>query len=78
VAVRTPPGTWGQLIERGLASLPPPSPGDLFFDIAHPYAFDDGLDYLFGILQADGTFTAIWAQDETGDSRASRAASSSI
>jgi uncharacterized protein len=51
-----------------LATLPPPSPGDLFFDIeGDPYAFDDGLDYLFGVLETDGTFTAIWAQDETGD-----------
>ena len=33
----------------GLA--PAASPGDLFFDIeGDPYAFDDGLDYLFGVL----------------------------
>jgi len=54
--------------ERGLATLPPPSPGDLFFDIeGDPYAFDDGLDYLFGVLEIDGTFTAIWSRDETGE-----------
>ena len=48
--------------ERGLASLPPPSPGDLFFDIeGDPYAFDDGLDYLFGVLDTDGTFQAFWS-----------------
>ena len=42
-------------LERGLASLPPPSPGDLFFDIeGDPYALDDGLDYLFGVLETDG------------------------
>jgi uncharacterized protein len=36
-------------VDRGLASLPPPSPNDLFFDIeGDPYALDDGLDYLFG------------------------------
>ena len=41
--------------ERGLAILPPPSPGDLFFDIeGDPYALDDGLDYLFGVLDVDG------------------------
>jgi uncharacterized protein len=54
--------------ERGLATLPPPSPGDLFFDIeGDPYAFEDGLDYLFGVLETDGTFTAIWSRDDTGE-----------
>ncbi len=53
--------------ERGLAILPPPSPGDLFFDIeGDPYAFEDGLDYLFGVLETDGTFHAFWARDADG------------
>jgi predicted RecB family nuclease len=53
--------------ERGLATLPPPSPGDLFFDIeGDPYAFEDGLDYLFGILEMDGTFHAFWSRDADG------------
>ena len=55
-------------IERGLAMLPPPSPNDLFFDIeGDPFAFDDGLDYLFGVLEANGTFHAFWARDENGE-----------
>ncbi len=54
--------------ERGLATLPPPSPGDLFFDIeGDPYALDDGLDYLFGLLDMDGDFTAIWSRDGRGE-----------
>ena len=54
--------------ERGLASLPPPSPGDLFFDIeGDPYAFDDGLDYLFGVLETDDTFHAIWSRDDANE-----------
>ena len=54
-------------VERGLATLPPPSPGDLFFDIeGDPYAFEDGLDYLFGVLEADGTFHAFWSRDPDG------------
>ncbi len=54
--------------ERGLASLPPPSPGDLFFDIeGDPYAFEDGLDYLFGVLDTDGTFRAFWSRDGDGE-----------
>ena len=53
--------------ERGLATLPEPSANDLFFDIeGDPYAFEDGLDYLFGVLETDGTFHAFWARDETG------------
>jgi len=55
-------------LERGLASLPPPSAGDLFFDIeGDPYAFDDGLDYLFGILETDDTFHAIWSRDDADE-----------
>jgi uncharacterized protein len=52
--------------ERGLATLPEPSAGDLFFDIeGDPYAFDDGLEYLFGVLDTAGTFTPFWAHDPT-------------
>src|SRR5574338_760700 len=50
--------------ERGLATLPEPDPGDLFFDIeGDPYAFDDGIDYLFGVLDVADTFTAFWSFD---------------
>ena len=44
----------GVLPGRGLAALPPPALGDLFFDIeGDPFAFDDGLEYLFGIEDGD-------------------------
>ncbi len=61
--------------DRGLLALPPPAPGDLFFDIegARYYSEDDkdfGLQYLFGIvdtadLGADGRprYHAIWSFD---------------
>jgi predicted RecB family nuclease len=60
--------------DRGLTSLPEPRQGDLFFDIeGDPFALDDGVDYLFGILEpgltgADGkpTFHAFWSIDEDG------------
>lgn len=60
--------------DRGLLSLPEPRPGDLFFDIeGDPYAFDEGIDYLFGVLEpglpdAGGTptFHALWARDDKG------------
>jgi uncharacterized protein len=55
-------------VDRGLAALPVPSPNDLFFDIeGDPYALDDGLDYLFGVLDADGAFEAIWSRDAAGE-----------
>jgi predicted RecB family nuclease len=54
-------------VERGLATLPLPSAGDLFFDIeGDPYAFEDGLDYLFGVLETNGTFHAFWSRDVDG------------
>ena len=37
---------------RGLAALPVPSPGDLFLDFeGDPFALDDGLEYLAGLLE---------------------------
>jgi predicted RecB family nuclease len=61
--------------DRGLTSLPEPRAGDLFFDIeGDPFALDDGVDYLFGILEPglagpDGlpVFHAFWAVDESGE-----------
>ena len=50
--------------ERGLGILPEPNPGDLFLDLeGDPFAFDDGIDYLFGVLDLAGTFTPIWSFD---------------
>jgi uncharacterized protein len=38
--------------DRGLAVLPPPSTGDLFLDFeGDPFALDDGLEYLVGLLE---------------------------
>ncbi len=59
---------------KGLLALPAPSPNDLFLDLeGDPFALDDGIDYLFGILEPgrsgpDGqpTFEAIWAREEDG------------
>jgi len=53
--------------ERGLETLPPPSTSDLFLDLeGDPYALDDGLDYLFGVLETDGTYHAFWSRDDDG------------
>jgi uncharacterized protein len=54
----------GDLVpNRGLTALPPPTDHDLFFDIeGDPFAFWEGLEYLFGIW--DGTrYTPLWAMD---------------
>jgi predicted RecB family nuclease len=48
---------------RGFARLPPPSEGDVFFDIeGDPYWGREGLEYLFGSLTADG-YQPLWAHD---------------
>ena len=56
---------------RGLALLPEPSPNDLFFDIeSDPWALEDGLEYLFGVVdEVDGAanFEALWAHDRAGE-----------
>ena len=50
--------------ERGLATLPLPDPGDLFLDLeGDPYALDDGVDYLFGVMDVDERFTGFWSFD---------------
>jgi uncharacterized protein len=56
--------TDGALVaDRGLSALPPPSAHDLFFDIeGDPFAFWEGLEYLFGIW--DGAeYRGFWAFD---------------
>lgn len=60
---------------RGFARLPHPSDGDVFFDMEGDPFFDDGgLEYLFGLVTADGggepEFTAIWGRDRGEEKRA--------
>jgi uncharacterized protein len=54
---------------KGLEALPPPSQGDLFFDIeADPYAGPEGLEFLFGFVDGSGdevTYEPWWAHDPT-------------
>ncbi|HET7743894.1 MAG TPA: TM0106 family RecB-like putative nuclease [Gaiellaceae bacterium] len=58
--------------KRGLELLPPPSPGDLFYDIEGDPFFEPGrgLEYLHGITDAERRFTAIWAHDRDEEARA--------
>ena len=55
---------------KGLLTLPVPSPGDMFLDFeSDPFAFDQGLEYLTGIITAspnqEGTliYDAVWSFD---------------
>jgi uncharacterized protein len=62
---------------NALSGLPPPSPGDLFFDFeGDPLWTVDGkswgLEYLFGVLPADGNFTPIWADNRMEEREALR------
>jgi len=58
--------------ERGLALLPDPSTGDIFFDIeGNPFWDERGsLEYLWGLLDTDQTFTPLWADDHPSERRA--------
>jgi len=59
---------------RGFARLPPPSEGDVFFDIeSDPWALDDGLEYLLGwseIVAGEPVYHAIWAHDRAREKEA--------
>lgn len=59
----------------GLSRLPPPSAGDIFFDLeGNPYVGEFGLEYLFGqiIVQEDGTeeYTGVWAHTRSEERQA--------
>jgi predicted RecB family nuclease len=56
----------------GLALLPDPSPGDLFFDIeGNPFWDEEGsLEYLWGVLDTDDDYEAVWAEDRASERRA--------
>jgi len=65
------------VLDRGLLVLPEPSPHDLFFDIeGDPFALDDGVEYLFGVLEpalrdpsrpGEPMYHEIWSRDAAGD-----------
>ena len=60
--------------DRGFALLPPPSPGDVFFDFeGDPFAQDGaGLEYLFGWVAygSDWSFDCLWAHSAVEEKRA--------
>ena len=57
--------------DKGLAALPEPSAGDVFFDLeGDPFAADGGLEYLFGVADRQGRYEADWALDATNEKAA--------
>jgi uncharacterized protein len=60
---------------KGLLALPEPSPGDLYLDLeGDPFTGEDGIDYLFGLLEPGLTdendeprFYDFWSKDEAGE-----------
>jgi predicted RecB family nuclease len=62
---------------KGLATLPVPSPADLFLDLeANPYVFDDGLEYLIGMATLPTTaggepiYESLWALTRSQEKKA--------
>lgn len=56
---------------KGLAALPEPSAGDLFFDVeGDAFAGDGGFEYLFGVADRAGRYDACWALDPPDEKRA--------
>ena len=60
--------------EKGLCSLPAPSPGDIFLDFeGDQFTFEGGLEYLFGVLTRakDGEliYTPAWAMNPAEEKR---------
>ncbi|WP_089246758.1 TM0106 family RecB-like putative nuclease [Rhodococcoides kyotonense] len=59
-----------------LGVIPEPDPGDIFFDFegdplwAEPGSTEWGLEYLFGVLEVDGTFLPFWAHDRAQERQA--------
>ena len=48
--------------DKGLAALPEPSDGDVFFDLEGDiFAADGGLEYLFGVADRGGNYNPSWA-----------------
>ncbi|MBG6108219.1 bifunctional RecB family nuclease/DEAD/DEAH box helicase [Frigoribacterium sp. CG_9.8] len=71
----TSPGlAWRVVAPAALGAIPASDPGDIFFDFEgdplHQEGTAWGLDYLFGLVEADLTFRSFWAHDLTQERQA--------
>ena len=73
-AAGAPAGGRTLVPDRGFLVLPEPSPNDLFLDLeGDPFAFDDGIDYLFGVLDPSAAEDGPrWAGSRDADAAGSR------
>ncbi|AKT52541.1 TM0106 family RecB-like putative nuclease [Arsenicicoccus sp. oral taxon 190] len=61
---------------EAIRAIPAPDEGDIFFDFegdpmwAGDEAGDQGLEYLFGVVETDGTFRPFWAHDRVEERQA--------
>ena len=61
---------------EAIRAIPAPDEGDIFFDFegdpmwAGDEAGDQGLEYLFGVVETDGTFRPFWAHDRAEERQA--------
>ena len=57
-----------------LAAMPEPDAGDIFFDFEGDPLYQEGtawgIDYLFGLVETDGTFRAFWAHTHAEERQA--------
>ncbi|CAN5194801.1 TM0106 family RecB-like putative nuclease [soil metagenome] len=73
--VQLSPGlAWRVVAPSALSAIPVSDPGDIFFDFEgdplHQEGTEWGLDYLFGLVEADETFRSFWAHDLAGEKKA--------
>lgn len=77
-AVESKPPPFVVFNPASLAVIPEPNPGDIFFDFEGDPLYTEGaaeqwgIDYLFGLIEPDGTFRAFWAHTWEEEARALR------
>ncbi|QOR71067.1 TM0106 family RecB-like putative nuclease [Ruania alkalisoli] len=76
-AVAGAPQVFSETLDRArLDELPAPDPGDVFFDFEGDPLWVDadrsvwGLEYLFGLMETDGSYVTFWAHDRSAEGRA--------
>lgn len=75
-AVESEPPPFVMFNPGAIAVVPEPNPGDIFFDFEGDPLYTEGaaeewgIDYLFGLIEPDGTFRSFWAHTWQEEARA--------